>query len=623
MATHLHIALVGPPNSGKTSLYNALTGHRQKIGNYAGVTVERRTGTLETPDDKIINIIDLPGVYSLTPDSLDQKVTHAVITGEQDGEATPDILLYVMDATKLRESLRFALELRALGKPMIVALNMMDMAKRDGMDIDVARLSQELGAPVIPSVAVRKKKMDAFKEEFFKTLSLIPKQTQGNTPAYQPPCSANTKTLQHQARAIAQASLLKEGTYKTVTRRIDAFVLNPIFGPALLLALMFCMFQAVFAWAEAPMGLIDAGIVFMQDTVVRFAPDGFLQSMLVDGVLAGVGSVVIFLPQILILFLFIMLLEQSGYMARAAFLMDRLMDRVGLSGHAFIPLLSSFACAIPGIMAARTIDNERDRLITILIAPLMTCAARLPVYTLIIAAFIPNTTVGGFLSLQGLVMFGLYVAGIISALLVAGVMHLTGGATGPRWFMMELPRYRMPTVRNVALGLWDRTRVFLRRAGTIIMASTIVLWLLASYPRAPAGAEHADVFYSAAGLIGRGLEFIFAPIGFGWDICIALVPGMAAREVAVAALGTVYSLQGEEGDIAQSLAATLQGAWSLPTALAFLAWYVFAPQCISTLAVARRETNGWKWPAVMFAYLFVLAYVAAGLTYHIATYVLG
>jgi len=621
----INVALVGSPNCGKTSLYNSLTGHRQKVANYAGVTVEKRVGRMTLANGVSLDIVDLPGVYSLTPESPDQKIARSVILGEREDQAAPDVILCVIDATKLRESLRFALELKAIGLPMMVALNMMDMAKRDGTEIDVERLSVELGMPVIPTVAVRRKEVEPLKDALDAQLqSLIAqaKPPEGEPSKKELP-AVDIKALQAQAKIIAGHSIIKSGAYHTISRSVDKVVLNPFAGVFILMAIMFFMFQAVFSWAETPMNMIDAVIGSMQELAIDHVPEGFLQSLLVDGILSGVGSVVIFLPQILILFFFIMVLEQTGYLARAAFLMDHIMNRVGLSGHAFIPLLSGFACAIPGIMAARTIDNERDRLITILIAPLMTCSARLPVYTLIIAAFIPDQTVAGLFNLQGIVMFALYLAGILSALVVAAVMNRIGGKTRQRWFLMELPRYKMPSVKNIALGLWDRARIFLTRAGTVIMSSTLLLWILASYPKPPEGADQAPVLYSAAGIIGHWLEYIFKPIGFGWEICIALIPGMAAREVAVSALGTVYALQGSEDEVTQSLATTLQSAWSLPTALAFLAWFIFAPQCISTLAVARRETNGWLWPSVMFGYLFALAYIAAGLTYHISSYLLS
>lgn len=610
----LRVALVGNPNSGKSSLFNALTGNRQKVGNYPGVTVERRAGRFEVPKDRLVKIVDLPGTYSLTPHSPDEVVTHDVLMGTSTLEHLPDVVVCVIDATNLRVHVRFALELRSLGQPIIIALNMMDLASRDGIEIDSDRLSEELGMPVVPTVAVRKSGIQELVDSF-DTKSWAALWTKYSVPGAKKGSTPSVRELQKEARRIAAAVTIHEGVEHKLTRILDSIVLNPIAGPIILLSLLFLMFQAVFSWAEAPMAWIDESIMALQRLSLETLPEGLFQSLIVDGVLAGVGSVVIFLPQILILFAFILVLEASGYMARAAFLMDRIMTMAGLNGRAFIPLLSSFACAIPGIMAARTIDHPRDRLTTIMVAPLMTCAARLPVYTLIIAAFIPNTVVFGGVRLQGLVMFGLYIVGIVSALIVAGVLKKTLNKGAPSRLLMELPKYQAPRFRDIVLGLIERARLFIRRAGTIILFSMIVLWGLASFPAPSPNATEPDIFYSTAGQIGRALEVVFAPIGFNWEISVALVPGMAAREVAVGALGTVYSLSGSEDAVASSLATVLQSAWSLPTALAFLAWYVFAPQCLSTLAVARRETNSWGWTAFMFGYLFALAYIAAGATY--------
>jgi ferrous iron transport protein B len=614
----MRLALVGVPNCGKSSLFNALTGSRQKTGNYPGVTVERRSGQLVTEDGRRIEVVDLPGTYSLDPSSPDQEITRDVLLGRQAGETAPEAILCVVDATNLRVHLRFVLELRQLGRPIVVALNMMDLAHRHGIEIDVDRLSRELAVPVVPTVAVRRGGLAELLKRLPMELGEARRGDVAADPPYRRPRLEDVRALQQEARRIAALAIVHEGVAFRATRRIDNVVLHRIAGPLLLFGLLFLMFQAVFAWAETPMAWIDAGIVWLQQATVSALPEGWLASLIADGVLAGVGSVVIFLPQILILFAFILLLEQSGYMARAAFLMDRLMAGVGLNGRAFIPLLSSFACAIPGIMAARAIDTPRDRLTTILIAPLMTCSARLPVYTLIIAAFIPNTLVGPGIGLQGVVMFGLYMAGIVGALVAAALLKLTVIRGLPQPFLMELPKYQLPVLRDVVLGLFERARIFLRRAGTIILVCMLVLWVLASFPAPPPDATDAAIRYSYAGMIGRVLEVFFAPLGFTWEIAIALVPGMAAREVAVGALGTVYALSGSEEAVADSLVATLQGAWSLPTALALLAWYVFAPQCLSTLAVARRETNSWRWTLFMFGYLFVLAYIAAGLTYWIA-----
>jgi ferrous iron transport protein B len=605
------IALVGNPNCGKSALFNALTGSRQKVANYPGVTVERKAGRIELPGGRSAELIDLPGAYSLHPKSPDEAVTRNVVTGHQDGQSRPDALICVVDATNLRNHLRFVLELQHQGLPMVVALNMMDLAKRDGLDIDVSALSAALGVPVVPTVAVRK-------QGLAELLNALP---DGPSPPVAP--HGSVKELQHLAGAIARKVILQEGQARALTRKIDAVVLHPVVGPLILAALLFLMFQAVFAWAEAPMDWIDAGVSAFGQWLSATLPDGWLKSLLVDGVIAGVGSVVVFLPQILILFLFILLMEQSGYMTRAAFLMDRLMAQVGLNGRAFIPLLSSFACAIPGIMATRAIDNPRDRLTTILIAPLMTCSARLPVYAVIIAAFIPATNVGGVFGLQGLVLFALYVAGIVSALVVAFVLRLTVTKGTAQPLLMEMPKYQAPAARDIILGLYQRALVFLKRAGGIILIAMILLWLLSGFPSPPPGATGPAIDYSIAGMIGRALEVVLAPIGFNKEIAIALVPGMAAREVAVGALGTVYALQGAEDAVQLGLVETLRTAWSLPTALAFLAWYVFAPQCLSTIAVTKRETNSWRWPLFMFGYLLALAYVAAGAVYWLSRWILG
>lgn len=604
------VALVGNPNAGKTSLFNALTGSRQKVGNYPGVTVERKAGRITLPDGRQCELIDLPGTYSLDPRSPDEAVTRDAIFGRMAGEKQLDAIVAVIDATNLRNHLRFVLELRALGLPLVIALNMVDLAGRDGIAIDAARLADQLGVPVIETVAVRRRGLDALNAALAAIIGDAP-------PALPNAAPGDLKALQKHARSLAAAVETSTGAARRWSQRIDGVALHPVIGPLLLAAVLFFMFQAVFSWAEAPMGWIEAGIAALQAELAAAMPETWLLSLLNDGVLAGVGAVVVFLPQILILFLFIITLEQTGYMTRAAFLMDRLMARVGLNGRAFIPLLSSFACAVPGIMATRTIDSPRDRLTTIMIAPLMTCSARLPVYAVVIGAFIPARDVGPF-GLQGLVLFALYVAGILGALVAAFALRrtVTKGAAPP--FLMEMPKYQAPAARDIFLGLYGRAKAFLTRAGTIILASTIVLWGLASFPKAPEGGTLPPIEYSLAGKIGAALEPAFAPIGFNKEIAIALVPGMAAREVAVSALGTVYALNDVSEDNAGSLIEQLRGAWPLPTALAFLAWFVFAPQCISTLAITRRETASWRWPIFMFAYLFAAAYVAAGITYHAA-----
>ena len=610
MTTIPLVAVVGNPNAGKSALFNMLTGARQKVGNYPGVTVERKSGRMSLADGRPVELVDLPGAYSLDASSPDEEVTRDVVLGRQVGERLPDALLIVLDATNLDNHLRFALQVIALGFPTVVALNMVDLARRDGLVIDAQRLSNEIGVPVIETVAVRKRGLDEVKAAL--ALAVV-------TERHEALPEDDFTDVQRRARAIAAASIAGETLTRRSTLAIDRIVLHPIAGPLIFALLMITMFQAVFAWSSAPMDAIDGGVGWLQGWLTGQMAPGFLRSLLVDGVIGGVGAVIVFLPQILILFFFILLLEATGYMVRAAFLMDKVMAKAGLSGHAFIPLLSSFACAIPGIMATRTIEDPKQRLTTILIAPLMTCSARLPVYTLIISALIPNRNVGLGIGLQGLVLFGLYVLGIVGALAAALVLRRTVTRGEPRGFIMEMPKYQLPQIRALALGLWQRAMIFLKRAGTIILVSTIVLWALLSFPQPRPGESALNA--SIAGKIASGLEVVVRPIGFNHEIALALIPAMAAREVSVAALGTAYSIDagGDEARAEQSLSERLQGRWSLPTALAFLIWFVFAPQCLSTVAVTRRETNGWKWPLFMLGYLFVLAYVAAGATFWIAT----
>jgi ferrous iron transport protein B len=597
------VAVVGNPNAGKSALFNALTGARQKVGNYPGVTVERKSGRTAFADGRPVELVDLPGAYGLDPSSPDEAVTRDVLLGKFAGERRPDALLIVVDASNLDNHLRFALQLIALGLPTVVALNMIDMARRDGLEVSAERLAGLLGVPVVETVAVRRKGIDPVREAL-QTALAAPRRLPAEPP----------RDISREARRVALEAIVTENPTRRWTHQLDRLLLHPVAGPLVLGLVMFTMFQAVFAWSEAPIGWIESGMSVLSDAVTSALSDGPVRSLLVDGVIAGVGSVVVFLPQILILVLFILLLEGTGYMVRAAFLMDRLMSRAGLSGRAFIPLLSSFACAVPGIMATRTIDNEKDRLTTILVAPLMTCSARLPVYTLIIAAFIPHRDVVPGIGLQGVVMFALYLAGIFGALGVALVLRRTVAKGRSSSFMMELPKYQMPALKDVALGLWQRAVIFLKRAGGIILVTTVVLWALASFPQAGPGQKQSEA--SIAGKIASGIEVVVKPIGFNHDIALALLPAMAAREVAVSAIATVYALdQSDEQQLEKSLAERLGGAWPLPTALAFLAWFVFAPQCISTIAVTRRETNGWKWPLFMIGYMFALAYAAAGLTY--------
>ena len=614
----IRIALVGPPNCGKTTLFNTLTGGRQKTGNYPGVTVERKSGRLRTPAGHTVEVLDLPGSYSLRARSPDEAITRDIVLGRQARETLPDAIVCVTDATNLGQHLRLLLELRQLGRPLILVLNMMDIARRRGCQISSEVLARQLGIPVVTTVAMRRNGVHELLGQLDALLAQAPTTAAVPMGDWVEPSPEAIRAYHREVERLLQDAVIHEGTPERLTRQLDRVLLHPVAGPLILLALLFLMFQAVFSWAAAPMDWIDGGVTGLQHWLGAHMEESLLKSLLVDGIVAGVGGVVIFLPQILILFLFILLLEDSGYMTRAAFLMDRLMSAVGLNGRAFIPLLSSFACAIPGIMAARTIAHPLDRLVTILIAPLMTCSARLPVYVLLIAAFVPNTLVWGSIGLQGLVMFGLYATGIVGALVVAGVLRLTLLRGGRQPLLMELPSYKWPSPVNVLLGLWERARIFMRRIGTIILSLMVVLWFLSTFPAPPAGATEPAIYYSFAGLIGRTLEPLLAPIGFNWQIAIALVPGLAAREVAVAALGTVYALSGDEGAMTEALTTALAQSWTLATALALLAWYVFAPQCLATLAAVRRETNSWRWAAFMFVYLMALAYIAAFVTYRLA-----
>ena len=614
--TAWRFALVGTPNSGKTALFNALTGSRQKVANYPGVTVERKAGIIQTPGGHRVDLIDLPGTYSLRGRSPDEEITRDIVLGRLASEAAPDLLLCVADATNLRVALRLVIELKQVGRPLMLVLNMIDIARRRGIEIDLVKLSKELGAPVVTSTAVRRggtedlmRRIDAMAAGASETSIL-------NT--WKPPSASDLRAAQREADRIIQVAVGQPSRPETLTGRVDAVLLHPVAGLLILLALLFVLFQAVFTGAKPLMDLISAGFDALGAMAHDALPAGLLQSFIQNGVISGVGSVLVFLPQILILFLFILLLEDLGYMARAAFLMDRIMGGAGLHGRAFIPLLSSFACAIPGIMATRVIDNRRDRLTTILVAPLMTCSARIPVYTLIISAFIPDKQVFGWVGLQGLVMFGLYAAGIFSALAVSFVANRffwRENATPP--FMIELPDYKMPRLPNVAMGLYMRAMMFLKRAGTTIFSMMVLIWFLASFPRPPAGAAEPAINFSLAAIIGHWIEPLLAPVGFNWQISVALVPGMAAREVAVASLGTVYAIEGGK-DVAAQIGQTLAGQWSLATALSLLVWYIFAPQCASTLAVIKRETGGWRWMVITFAYMLGLAYAASFITYNVA-----
>jgi len=611
------LALVGNPNCGKTALFNRLTGSHQKVANYAGVTVERKEGRLKSAAGKTLRLLDLPGTYSLHPRSPDERVTCDVLAGTARGEKRPDLVVCVLDATNLRRNLRLVLAVKRLGLPCVIALNMADLAAQRGLVIDAEALGRALGVPVVRTVAT---KGDGITE--LKTLLDSPDvwAPSSNTVAV---ISSSPEADHAAVRQILQSLGLDQHLPHLPSDKVDRVLLHPVAGPLILMVLLFLLFQAVFSLAEAPMDAIKAATAWLSESIASALPDGLLRSLLVDGLIAGLGGVLVFLPQILILFFFILILEESGYLPRAAFLLDRLMGSVGLSGRSFIPLLSSFACAIPGIMATRSIANPRDRLVTIMIAPLMTCSARLPVYALLIGAFIPAREVWGGLELQGLVLFGLYLAGIVGALAVAWVLkRFTSSGSQVRPLMMELPIYHWPNPRNIAIGLWQRAMIFMKRVGGVILVLTVALWALSSFPGAPEGATGAPIEYSIAGYLGRGLAVLLEPIGFNWQISLALVPGMAAREVAVSSLATVYALSAGD-DAAQALTPLIASSWSLPTALSLLAWFVFAPQCLSTLAAVRRETGSLKMPLIMTGYLFTLAYAASFVTFRVSSWLLS
>ena len=617
----LHVALVGNPNCGKTALFNRLTGARQKVANYAGVTVDRKEGQFTSSSGFDFKIVDLPGAYSLNAMTPDEAITRDALFGTLEDEALPDVIVLVADANNLRLNLRLVLEVARMGRPTVLALNMMDVAHDRGLVIDIKQLQAELGIPVIETIAIKSDGANALIAQLDKMTSQADTGTNLPMP-FRVDTTAGLEAMQRDVRRILDLCIKNAGKQSSFGDRLDAVVMHPVLGYVILSALLFLVFQAVFSWSKLPMDLIKSGVDGLGVIVTKTMSEGVLRSLIVDGVLSGVGSVFVFLPQIMILFLFILVLEESGYLPRAAFLLDRLMGSVGLSGRAFIPLLSSFACAIPGIMATRTIKDPRDRLATIMIAPLMTCSARLPVYALIIGAFIPEQMVGIF-NLQGLVLFGLYIAGILSAMGVAYVFKHLFGKNRYQPLMLELPNYHWPNLRSLAIGLWERARIFITRVGTIILALMILLWFLSTYPSPPDGAVGPAIQYSLAGQIGQWLEVVFRPIGFNWQIAIALIPGMAAREVAVGALGTVYALSATGDDLSVMLTPMIAATWSLPTAFSLLAWYVFAPQCISTLATVKRETNSWMPAIAMTIYMFALAYVASFATYQISKVLLG
>jgi ferrous iron transport protein B len=661
------IALIGHPNAGKTTLFNQLTGMRQKVANYAGVTVERKLGLINTPAGRALQLLDLPGIYSFKPVSPDEAITRQICLNEYSGEAPINCMLCIADASNLRLHLRLVLAAKQLGHPIILGLTMLDIAQRREIQIDAQQLEKQLAMPVVMlptkgDVGVRQllQRMDIVVSDYEKAIirskdrlrdeNSTRDQDQAQTtdekysvledkalPSHclmararknrhfaenlklqMPPAKNPTAD---QIPVIMKAAVRKSPRAASYEAVIDRWVLHPVLGLGLLACVMFGMFQAVFSWSEPLKAGIETGVIVLGHWVAHLLPrTSILYSLLNEGVFAGIGTILAFFPQILLLFLFILILEDSGYLPRAAFLLDPLLFKVGLTGRAFIPLLSSFACAIPSIMATRSIQDPRDRLITILITPLITCSARLPIYTLLIAAFIPQKLVWGLFNLQGIVLFLLYSFGLISALIVACVMKYFRRGESTQMLLMELPAWRLPLLRDLIIGLWERARIFLKNVGSIILALTILLWFFSQFPAPPVGATEPAIYYSLAGIVGRYLAVLFEPLGFNWQICIALIPGLAAREVILSALGTVYAMSGSSDSFSAQLGNLIANQWSLATALSLLTWYVFAPQCLSTLAVIQRETHSWRSVCLATGYLFGLAYGFSLLVYQLSTF---
>jgi ferrous iron transport protein B len=602
------VALVGPPNSGKSTLFNRLTGLRQKVANFPGVTVEQRVGRAKLEHHDEVLLVDLPGIYSLLPRSEDERVTHDVLKGEMDGVARPEAVLLVLDSTNLSRHLLLAAPILSLGLPTLVVLNMADDLRARGGDIDINALSKQLDAPVVLVSAARSEGIDAVE-------AFLLDRPRGPKPVELPVLQDVPKCRQWAARVGTNASY-RAPAPSVWSRRLDSIFLHPVAGPLIFGMVLVGVFQTIFTGARPAMDAVESLISWSGGQLAAVLPEGVTRSLIIDGIWSGVGSVVVFLPQILLLFLFIGLLEDSGYLARAALIADRTMARVGLQGKSFIPLLSAYACAVPAIMATRTIENKRDRIATILIAPFMTCSARLPVYTLIIAAFIPQRPLlGPLLGSQAAAMLGLYIMGFAAAFVTARLLKSSVLKSERAPFVLEMPPYRMPTFQSISLRLVDRAKIFLRRAGTVILLVAIGLWVLASLPLKDG--KLPEIEESLAGTIGRTVEPIIEPLGFNWKVGIGLITSLAAREVIVGTLGTIYGIEGE-GDEA-GLQQALQKDLSTAGAVALLVFFAFAMQCISTVAVVRRETGGWKWPAIQFAYMGALAYVGAFVAYRTVT----
>ena len=653
---HPTIALAGNPNAGKTTLFNSLTGLNQKVANYPGVTVERKEGVWHLGDDISATLIDLPGLYSLDATSLDERIAREVLTGEREDVDEPDVIISVVDATNLERNLYLTTQLFEFGIPVIVALTMIDVFEKQKHEIDIPRLSESLGVPVVAVNA----KGDRGKDEL---ADLVTRAVTTTTPVAKPAFSLNGNSGDGDAAKIfARYKFISNAVQETVrhndrrehrrSEKIDRILTHKFFGLLILVLILLTVFQAIFSWATLPMDLLEQGFGALGDGARSILPEGILADLVVDGIIAGVGGVLVFLPQILLLFLFISILEDTGYLARAAYLLDKLMSRVGLHGQAFLPLMSSFACAIPGIMATRTIENKRDRFATILIAPFMSCSARLPVYTLMIGAFFAGQTVFGFLSLGAVLMLAMYTLGIAVALIVAFILKRTVLKAPPPPFIMELPPYRMPSIRTVFQNMLTRAWLFVKRAGTVILAISIILWALMYFPRSepasvppaitqseaandPATGQPGDpavelplpeseqLRNSFAGRLGHLIEPVIQPLGFDWKIGVALIASFAAREVLVSTLSIIYNVGKDENEESETLISAIRNAkddtgrivWTPLTALTLMVFFVLAMQCMSTVAIVRRETNSWSWTLFMVGYMTALAYIASFITY--------
>ncbi len=635
------IALAGNPNAGKTTLFNALTGLKQKIANYPGVTVERKEGVWNV-DGRRARLIDLPGLYSLDATSIDEQIARDVITGTVADVQRPDAVIAVVDATNLERNLYLVTQIIEFKIPVVVALTMIDTFEKQKHQINVAKLSKMLKVPVVPVTA----RSERGREELEKTVAAVA----GTVPSIPHELNGQSESgnkifsrYSFIAKVVQESVKHNDRREHEISERIDRVLTHKIFGLPILIAVLLVIFQAIFSWATLPMDLLDQGFGALGDLVRANMAEGILTDLVVDGIIAGVGGVLVFLPQIMLLFLFISVLEDSGYMARAAFLMDRMMSRVGLHGKAFLPLMSSFACAIPGIMATRTIENQRDRFATIMIAPLMSCSARLPVYTLMIAAFFAGQTVFGFLSLGAVLMLAMYALGILVAVIVAFVLKRTLLKAPPPPFIMELPPYRLPNLRTVFQNMLTRAGLFVKRAGTVILVISIILWALTYFPRSEAlpqpatlvetqasgdmviveAVEGEHLRNSYAGRLGHLIEPIITPLGFDWKIGVALIASFAAREVLVSTLSIIYNVGKDENEESESLITAIRDAkkpdgtpvWTPLTALTLMVFFVLAMQCISTLAIVRRETNSWAWTGFLLVYMTGVAYIAAFLTY--------